>query len=209
MAENSCPLPHDKNVLDKARTSPQQRSRFNDPFDITKIGLWILAIIVLAFTFDHAVSDVMYALGYERSKISNFWFLRNQYEYLTDFKHVSGLADSFHVFELFVWAMIPLNLARVAKRIVFLGYADDVRSPWNKNLSGGAYVFALFLFSSGCLAAPLFARDFSKAFFAPSPKVMIALEAWYFCICSLLLANAVIGFIQVNLGRSRHDKGQG
>jgi hypothetical protein len=207
MIENSDPLARDKNAFDKALMSPKQRSRFNDPFDVTKIGLWILLFIVLAFTFDHAVSDVMFALGYDRSKISNIWFLRNQYEYLTDVKHVSGLADSFHVFELFVWAMIPLNVARVAKRIVFLGYADDVRSPWNKNLSGGAYVFAMFLFSSACLALPLFARDFSKEFFAPSSKGAIALEAWYFCICCLFLANAVIGFIQVNLGRSRRDNG--
>lgn len=176
-------------------------------FDNTKIALLILAFIVLAFTYDHAVSDVMYALGYDRNKISNFWFLRNQYGYLNDVKHAAGLTpDPFHVFELFVWAMIPLNLARIAKGIFFLGYADDVRSPRYKNLSGGAYVFFLFMFSLVCLAPPLFGRDFSREFFfAPSAKAAIALEAWYFCICCLFLADAVVGFVQVNFGRSRPE----
>lgn len=190
--------------------APQRQPRMANT---TKTGLLILVFIVLAFTFDHTVSDVMHTLGYDRNKISNFWFLRNQYEYLADVKHVAGLTpDPFHVFELFVWAMIPLNLARIAKGIFFLGYADDVRSPWNKNLSGGAYVLALFLFFSACLAAPLFGRDFSKEFqLLPglSPKAAIALEAWYFCICCLFLADAVIGFIQVNFGRSRRDEGEG
>lgn len=177
----------------------------------TKTGLLILVFIMLGFTYDHAVSDVMYALGYDRHKISNLWFLRNQYEYLTDVKHVAGLtSEPFHVFELFVWAMIPVNLVRVLKGIFPLGYADDVRSPWNRNLSGGAYIFALFLFFSACLALPLFARDFSKEFqFFPGPsaKAAIALEAWYFCVCCLFLADAVVGFIQVNFGRSRRNEG--
>lgn len=98
-------------------------------FDNTKIALLILAFIVLAFTYDHAVSDVMYALGYDRNKISNFWFLRNQYGYLNDVKHAAGLTpDTFHVFELFVWAMIPLNLARIAKGI----FSWDMRTMFGR-----------------------------------------------------------------------------
>ena len=179
--------------------------------DNTKISLWILGFTVVLFTYDHAVSDVMYALGYDHNKISNIWFLRNQYAYLIDVKHVAGLTpDSFHVFELFVWAMIPLNLARVAKGVFPLGYADDVRSPWTPSLSGGAYVFYLFLFSSVGLAITIFASDFSKAIpalLAPSPKAVIGVEAWFFCVGSLFFADAVVAFIQLNLGRSRRDNG--
>jgi hypothetical protein len=189
--------------------SPQHRTPVDNT---TKTALAILPFIALAFTFDHAVSNLMYALGYERNKIANFWFLRNQYEYLTEVKHVPGLApDPFHVFELFVWAMIPLNLVRVAKGIFFMGYADDVRSPWTENLSGGPYVLFLFAFTLICLAFPLFAPDFSKEFrmfFVPFPTAAIALEAWYFCICCLFLADSIVCFIQLNFGRSRRDTTQ-
>jgi len=206
MAENTAPLARDRGSAWKSRKGPQRRS----PFYNTEISLWILAFIVLAFSFDHAVSDVMSALGYERNKISNIWFLRNQYAYWADVKHVSGLADSFHVFELFVWAMLPLNLARVAKNTVFLGYADDVRSPWNENVSGGAFVLLVFLCSLIFLAATVFLPDFSKALppsLVPYPKAVIGLQAWIFCVGSLLFGNGVLAVIQLNLGRSRRNNG--
>ena len=171
----------------------------------------LFIFVTLAFTFDHAVSEILYALGYDRNKISNIWFLRSQYAYLADVKHVAGLTvDPFHVFELFIWAMILLNLARVAKGIFFLGYADDVRSPW-VNLSGGAYVLYLFLFSSACLAAIILIPDSSQRIFspglAPSANAAIGVEAWAFCVGTLFFADAILGFVQLNLGRLRRENG--
>lgn len=188
---------------------PQHRTLVDNT---TKTAFAVLPFVALAFACDHTVSNLMYALGYDRNNVSYFWFLRNQYEYLTEVKHVPGLTpDPFHVFELFVWMMIPLNLVRIAKGIFFMGYADDVRSPWTENLSGGPYVLFLFAFSLLGLAFPLFAPDFSKEFqifFVPSVTAAITLEAWYFCIFSLFLADSVVYFIQLNFGRSRRDTAQ-
>jgi hypothetical protein len=183
MIENTAHLARDRKGLGTSRMPPRRRTPVDNT---TKTILAILPFIALAFMSDHAVSNLMYALGYDRNKVSYFWLLRNQYEYWTEVKHLSGLTPyPFHVFDLIVWAMIPVNLLRIAKGIFFMGYADDVRSPYTENISGGPYVLFLFAFSLFGFVPPLFISDFAKEFqilFVLFPSAAFALEAWYFCV---------------------------
>jgi hypothetical protein len=180
----------------------------------TKVSLWILVLIVFCFFFDHSVSELMSAFGYDDTRVSNIWFLRDQYEYLKNSEHVTDLdSDPFHVYELFVWFMIPLNVVRLLHGIFFLGYSDDVWSKWTKrDLSGGKYVIGLFAFSIAGLSFLIFNAKLVKLSGEPllmqhllaySPKAFVGLEAYVFCIGSLLFADAILALIQLKFGPSR------
>ncbi|HMD55314.1 MAG TPA: hypothetical protein VKJ65_12255 [Phycisphaerae bacterium] len=198
-----------RNKRENGNAALSQSIKENDP--INKVALCIFLFIVPAFIFDHSVSDIMYAFGYDQNKISNVWFLRDQFEILKESRSVVGLnRDPFRVFELCVWFSIGINIARLSFGIFFLGNADDARSKWKqRNVSGFKYFCGWIVCGPGALVVSALGTKYTSSTFAVqdllaySPKTLICTEALVFSIGSFFTADGILTFLQLIFGGPR------
>jgi hypothetical protein len=162
----------------------------------------MLPVMALAFIFDHAISSLMYLVGYDPHGVSYLPFVSEQYRYLKDAKNIVGLSvDPFHVFELFIWMAAITSILRIGIGISFflrhagdislrqkLGISGSAASAWGLFALGGMIMIgaSVMQFSSGpLLVQPLLVY---------SPKSFIGLETYVFFVGSLAFADSILFF---------------
>jgi hypothetical protein len=187
-------------------------------FDVpTTICALLLLVMLPAFIFDERLSAVMSAFGFDTEKVSHIWFLRDQYDYLKDWRRVPDLSVAlFHVSELFVWLSIAICAARLLVGLTFLGTVEDARytmQKWSRRpISGPIYFLGYLVIFGGSLASVVTNRGIDiitsvhwmTTILERSPKAYIFIMTFVFCGASVLLVEGALVLVQLNFGKHEH-----
>jgi hypothetical protein len=188
-------------------------------FDVpTTICALLLLVMLPAFIFDERLSAVMSAFGFDTEKVSHIWFLRDQYDYLKDWRRVSDLSVAlFHVSELFIWLSIAICAARLLAGLASLGTVEDARyrmQKWRRRpVSGPIYFLGWLLIAGGTLALVITNRGIDMlasvhwmtAILDRSPKAYIYVVTFVFCGDLVLLVEGALVLVQLNFGKHEHN----
>ena len=118
----------------------------------------LLIFIIIGFSFDHQFAKVWQAISHGSERVSNIWFLEDQYEFLKQKNNIPGVTpDLFRVFELSIWLTLALSIFRIFAAIFLLRESYDPRFRWKRrDLPGFSYFIVcgcyLALAACGCFS---------------------------------------------------------
>jgi hypothetical protein len=181
-------------------------------------GLTVVLVIFLiaSFSFDHQFAKIWHAISYDGDRISNIWFLVDQYEFLKHRNNTPGVTpDLFRVFELSIWLTLTLSILRIFAAIFVLRDSYDPRSRWKRrDLPGFSYFVGWLLLSvGGMLMFSLGIKYMSSARFLQdlliySARSFVGLMAFAFCSSVAFFADGIVVLIQMEFEARQTQKAE-
>jgi hypothetical protein len=113
---------------------------------LSKIGLYLLLVVVAAFIFERQLLPVIDPILFSKTEVSHFAILRDQYVFLS--QKLEGQTDIglFHLFELFIWAASVVALLRIITGACSTTALTSYRGRLQQIESTGRSPFTVFLF---------------------------------------------------------------
>jgi hypothetical protein len=168
---------------------------------LSKIGIYLPFVVVVAFIFQHQLLLVLDPLFFHNTEVSHLVILQDQYAFLSQRYKSSIDVGLFHLFELFIWAAAAVGLLRILTGACSRAVLDSSFEKLEKIESMGRSRFMALAFYLALMPlCMLFSLEFQlvsasiqiEAVMTHAPRFFVCLMAFVFCGSMIFFAEGLL-----------------